>query len=822
MTLIDILRSSVKRYPHYPALTIKRGFRTLTLTYTQLYDLSLRIACLLERTGIQPGENVLLLAPNSPYWVAVYFGTLLRGCHIVPLTMQTQPEFIHKALAQTDAHVFFKHQLLSIEVPRTVTVFDIDFLDELVADCDLSSLKLPKLDENALAEILYTSGTTGDPKGVMLTHKNLCSNVQTIADLIHPVAGKDRILSILPLSHILEQTVGMLLPIYKGVQVIYAHSPALIAELMHKYRITKMVAVPEFLHIIRSRIEATIDKKNLTGVFNTLMGFTHWLSWRWFSRMIFKVVLNQFGGKLDTLASGGAPLAADLEQWWNNFGIVVLQGYGLTETSPTVTTNTYEIHKFGSVGKVIRDVQVRLAADGEILVKGPNVFSGYYKNEQKTVETFDVDGWFKTGDMGEFDSGGFLFLRGRKKYMILGPGGQNVFPEDIEEVLNKLAGVKDSAVLGIESAGGAIAIHAVLLLEKGIIDAQSVVERANQKLASYQHITDWTIWSEEDFPRSATRKVKKEMVRVALEERAKKPLQAVLASPLIRLLSQLSGVPLAHINQHSLLVRDLHVDSLKRVEIVARIEQDFRVLIDETTITPQLTVEQLQKLIDKKEQIKSPVKLHHWPRWFIVGVIRFMVQEVFFLISRIFMRIDVYGAEHIKKIKEITLFMPNHLSNLDGLVIARILPWRVRWRLSFAAAQDVVYGEFRYVSWLAELAFNCFPLPRQEDGRIKVGLENTGQMLDWGYHVVVFPEGKMSKDGMLLPLKQGAGLMATQMGVPVVPIRIRGIERIFPYDTFIPRSWGTVQVTIGAPLKFSRRTSYQEATQQLTDVFIKL
>jgi long-chain acyl-CoA synthetase len=182
----------------------------------------------------------------------------------------------------------------------------------------------------------------------------------------------------------------------------------------------------------------------------------------------------------------------------------------------------------------------------------------------------------------------------------------------------------------------------------------------------------------------------------------------------------------------------------------------------------------------------------------------------------------VRGIEHLKSIKDVVLFMPNHLSNWDGVIIARIMPWHIRWQLSFAAAQDVVYDEFKYVSWLAELAFNCFPLPRQEESRIKMGLENTGQLLDWGYHVVVFPEGKMSKDGNLLPPKQGAGLLATQMGVPIVPIRIRGIQDIFPYDTFVPRSWGTVQVHVGAPLVFSRRQSYQEVAQTIADTIAQL
>jgi len=815
MTLVDILRSSVKKYPHAPAVTIKRGFRVLTLSYVQLYELSQKIACFLAKSGIQPGENIVILAPNSPYLVSLFFGVLMRGCRIVPLTIQSQPEFVLKALAQTEAKVFFKYTLFTAAIPSSISVFDIDFIDELVADCNIKDFKIHEVSKNDLAQILYTSGTTGEPKGVMLTHANMASNICSIAELIHPESGKDRLLSILPLSHILEQTIGLFLPIYKGVQVIYTHSPAAIAELMNKYRITKMVAVPEFLQVIRSRILGAIDKKHLTKLFNWLMCLASKINARWFSRILFKFILNQFGGELDTIASGGAPLDPELELWWNHLGVIILQGYGLTETSPTVTTNTYEIHRFASVGKTLRDVDVHIADDGEILVKGPNVSQGYYKNEEKTRDTFDSDGWFHTGDMGEFDQDKFLFLRGRKKYMILGPGGQNVFPEDLEGVLRELSGVTDAAVLGLESHGGSVTIHAVLLLKKDAPHPRDIIARANKKLASYQQITDWSIWPETDFPRSATRKVKKEEVRKYLEGQKKATVAGPSVSPLVRLLAQVSGVQLSSINQNSLLVSDLHIDSLKRVELLARIEQDFSVAIDETAITAETTIHALQELIDKKEQIKAQPKLARWPRWWISACVRFLLQELFFLISRLFLWLKVEGLENIRDIRDLALFMPNHLSNWDPVVLARALPWRIRWRLSFSAAKDVVYEQFWYVSWLSELSFNCFPLPRQEGTQIKVGLENVGQMLDWHQYVAIFPEGKMSLDGNLLPLKEGAGLVATQMGVPVVPVRIYGITKIFPYDTFLPRSWGRVRVVFGKPMSFSRRLPYQEVTKQI-------
>ena len=815
MTLIDILKRSARKYPHGTAVTIKRGFRTLNLTYKELYDLSKKVALFLKDHGVKKGDNVVLLAPNSPYWVAVFFGTLMRGAHIVPLNVQSTRDFVLRALKQTGARVFFKYQLFKNSLPKNITVVDTDFLDEIVADYKPSHYKPVKIKEDDVAEILYTSGTTGMPKGVMLAHKNIGSNVETVASLIHPERDRDRLLSILPLSHILEQTIGLLLPIYKGVQIVYAHSPAMIAELMKQYRITKMVAVPEFLQVIRSRILNAVQQAKKEKRFNLLLNLSRKLQWHWFSRLLCHSILRQFGGRIDTMASGGAPLDSELEEWWNDLGIIILQGYGLTETSPVVTTNTYDVHRFGSVGKTIKDVKVKIADDGEIWVKGPNVFKGYYKNAAQTKKTFDGK-WFKTGDIGKFDEDDFLFLQGRKKYMILGPGGQNVFPEDLEEKLNRLKGVKDSAVLGLDVPGG-VEIHAALLLNGNAPKPEKIIEITNKQLASYQQITGWTVWPEDDFPRSATRKVKKEKVREYLEAGRRKDKKGVNEiSPLVRLLHQVSHVPLKDIHSRSRLIRDLQLDSLKRVELLSRIEVDFRVVIDESSITPKTTVKQLQEMINQGTQIKPRPKLARWPRSWWASIIRVILQQIFFMISRLFLHIKVTGRENLKGIKNFpVIFMPNHLSNWDAVAVCRALPFKIEKDLSFAAAYDTVYEYYKHFAWLAELAFNAFPLPRHEGDNIKVGLENSGQMLDQGFDVVMYPEGKISEKGDLLPLKEGAGLFATQMGVPIIPIKIEGMQKIFPYCVLFPRRIGKVTVKIGKPMMFSRRASYKEATHKI-------
>lgn len=823
MTLVDLLKRSAQLYGDKPALTMRRGFRTVELSYCQLLVMAQQVSLLLQQQGVEPGNNVVLLAPNSPFFVAVYFGTLMRGCTIVPLNVQSTPEFVNKALAHTQARILFKHQFYKHDLPNGVTGFDIDFLDEIVAPYDASTYKPVPIDEKSTAQIMYTSGTTGEPKGVMLTHANIMSNVVTLAGLIHPESGKDRALSVLPLTHILEQTAGLFLPLYKGIQIVYAHSPAAIAQLMREYRITKMVAVPEFLYLVRSRIVGDLEKRGLLNVFNRVMRVSRAINRPRFSRILFWPVLRSLGGKLDTIASGGAPLDVELAHWWHDLGIYILQAYGLTETSPAVTANTYTVYRLGSVGKVIPGVQIKLAPDGEILVKGPNVFVGYYKNPEKTREAFTDDGWFKTDDAGVLDADGFLYIKGRKKYMILGPGGQNVFPEDIEEQLNRIPGVKDSAVIGLEHEPGVFEIHAVLLLSESIDNPQTVIDQANAQLASYQHVGGWSIWPEQDFPRSATRKVRKEIVREFLtKHRPPQATQAARVTPLVRLLSQVTGVAEQRIGPDSQLVRDLKLDSLKRIELVARIEQDMRVVIDEANITTTTTVAQLQETIDKKEPVKPERPLAHWPRSPWACVIRLFLQTVFALFAWPFVRVKACGLEHMEKLRGPVIFMPNHLSNWDGAVLARALPWRWRARLSFAAALDVVYQDYWYVAWLSDLIFNTFPFPRREGQNIKLGLTYFGRMLDWGYNVAVFPEGKISLSGQLEELKDGAGLVATQMDVAIIPVKIEGIREIFPYDTFIPRALGRVTVTFGRPLSFSRRQPYHEATQQIEQALRKL
>ncbi len=928
MTLLtDLLAQSTQRFSSQPALTMRMGFRTTTLTYQQVYDLACRVALLLDKHQLNKGDPVIICAPNSPYWVVVLWGCLLRGCPVVPLAPQNTQTMLQLVAQQTNARLFFKARSVRHVLPDVVT-YDLENLFEgegsLVLnrrsppfglkqasigangsespdhpesdqECKvLSSQKKPfapmenpqgdspshfgegsngggrrqPIAPTNLALIMYTSGTTGDPKGVMLTHGNIMSDVLGAQELLSLQSDHERLLSVLPLSHMFELTVGLFLPYLLGAHIIYAHSHGAIRELLQTYRITKMAAVPEFLAVMRQQIYVQAHDNGKTAMLNRMFALAACMPLlRPYSakaskgfvgqalrRLVCWPVLKKFGGRLNTIACGGSALEAPVETFWDNLGVTVLQGYGLTETSPILTGNTFAHRRLGSVGKPLPMVSMRLSKDNEIEVTGPNITPGYFQHPAKTAEVFTSDGWLKTGDIGYCDNDGFWFLKGRQRFMIKGPGAQNIFPEDIEAVLHTLPGVADACVVGLTTPAGQLEIHAAFLLKddalisfgpfetaSGLLRVSArgeelrkqrleprtsasstldhIVQQANQQLASYQHITGWSIWPQDDFPRTVTRKIKRGEVIAYLQQHGNKQLPTgahAAVTKLITLLAQVSRVDSVLINGDTRLGTDLKFDSLMRIECITRIEEQYGILIDERLMTAQTTVAELETIIATAKPLTKMPRVKAWPRAWWARLLRMPGRGMISLVTTcLFNRIRVEGLEHLAGINGPVIIMPNHVSLIDGLVVMAALPPAIKKRISFAAAYDVLYEEYRTFAWLAELFFNAFPFPRHEHEHIATGLLNMGTMLDAGYNVVVFPEGRMSRDGNLSPLKAGAGLIALEMKAPVVPVKIIGLAGLVPYDHFLPRSRGSITVKIGKPMHFDAATSYQEAVALL-------
>jgi long-chain acyl-CoA synthetase len=441
--------------------------------------------------------------------------------------------------------------------------------------------------------------------------------------------------------------------------------------------------------------------------------------------------------------------------------------------------------------------------------------AGYWRDPARTKAAF-ADGWLKTDDAGHFDEDGFLYVHGRKKYMILGPGGENVFPEDLEAELNRVPGVTDSAVIGLTQDGRTV-IHAVLLCDPDRADA--VVAQANRNLAPHQQIMRWSVWPEADFPRSVTRKVKKEeVIRALAGQPSSEPASAGKLTPLKRILAEVTRSDPARIGDAARFGADLNVDSLLRIEFVSRIEEQLGVAIEEARITPQMTVADLESLVERQQGITPELVMY--PRWSLApwaSLLRPWAQRIF-LKSWIspFCRLRVEGLENVANLQGPVILMANHRSFLDSAVITFVLPTRLHSRLGIAAATEVLYRKYRWAVPFGELALNSFPFPTGVYENIRPGLDYVGRLLDDGWSVLIFPEGGMNRsDRALQSLKGGAGVIAVEMGVPIVPVAIAGTEKIMPPDKVLPRSRGTVTVRFGQPLRGVADERYEAATARI-------
>ncbi len=534
-TLLDLLSDSVDRYADQPALALRRDDGTTdTWTYRELDRRSRLAAWRMWRLGLEPGDRVLTWSPSMPELAAAYFGAMRARLVFVPLDLRMSPDAIDGIVRKSAA----KHLLLGtgrdapdprdagLEHFPTTTVETISASDQgdadMPPDWETQLAGWPRPADDEVFELIFTSGTTGTPKGVMLAHDNVRASVASFHRIIPCL--EHRLVSLLPLSHLLEQSVGLYYALSVGASVLYVRSrnPRVIFEALRAQRVTSMVVVPQVLDLFWSAIEREVEKQGRSRTFERLRAIARRLPMR-VRRMIFRRVHAQLGGEFRLFCSAGAFLPPALQQAWEDLGVTVLQGYGTTETGTGACT-TLDDHGLGTVGRPPAGIGMRLANDGEVQFRGATLFKGYWDEPDKTREAFTDDGWYRTGDVGHLDDRGRLILSGRKKDMIALPNGFNVYPEDIENAL-RIAGIRDSVVL--ETRPGRI--EAVLLdprtapltaataepasaedIRRGL---DAAVKAANATLGPNQRIAGWRLWPDEDFPRTHTLKVKRDLVR---------------------------------------------------------------------------------------------------------------------------------------------------------------------------------------------------------------------------------------------------------------------------------------------------------------------
>jgi long-chain acyl-CoA synthetase len=814
------------------------GYRMEWFTYGQVLEMAVRFAGDLEERGIGKGERVMLWGENCAEWVAAFFGCALRGVVVVPMDDGASAEFAARVAGQVGARLWVcsrRHAGEGIAETPIVVLEEIKIPTSRKGSekWGTPAPSFVAVGREDILQIVFTSGTTAEPRGVVITHGNVLANVAPLEReirgylkyerVVHPV----RFLNLLPLSHVFGQFLGMFLPPLLGGTVIFQEElkPSEIVGTIRRERVSVLVSVPRVLQSLKQKIERDIEDGGKIEDFRRRFRLSegrHFLR-RWW---IFRGIRRQFGWKFLAFICGGAALDAETETFWDRLGYAAIQGYGLTETTSLISVNhPFKLGK-GSIGKVLPGREVKLAEDGEILIRGGGVAAGYWDGGG---EVTDKDGWYRTGDVGALDEAGNLYFKGRKKEVIVTPGGLNIYPEDLEAELRRQPEVKDCVVVGIARGGNAEPCAVVIV--RGEARVAGVVERANQALAEFQRMRMWVQWPQEDFPRTNTQKPRRNVIaefaaREILGVGGKKVAGAE-ESPVMELIGRITGRSTTGLKGDAGLDSELGLSSLDRVELISALEDRYQVDLSETRFSAARTVGDVERMLSG--EVRARVE-YHYPRW----VLRWPVTWVRWLAHYLLMRPAmilrgwprIEGRENLRGWNGPLLVVCNHIADVDFAFVQTALPARLRHRMATAtrgedlealhtpaASRGFFGGIYDRMKWLLGVSLlNLFPLPREAGFRQSFAY--AGEAVDGGYSVLVFPEGRHTVDGKMNPFRAGIGLLANNLGVPVLPMRIVGLFEVKQAGRKFARP-GKICVRIGQPMKFAEGSDPGKIAREL-------
>jgi long-chain acyl-CoA synthetase len=807
----------------------RRGYRTERWSYKQVAKLAFQFARELADRGIVMGDRVLLWGPNSAEWVAAFFGCALCGAIVVPIDHTAAPDFPLRVAQQVSAKVWVcSREHVQSSIPSLV----LEEVQQTRSPHAGASYYPENIGPDNMLEIVFTSGTTAEPKGVAITHGNVLANIAPLeAEIrnylkyerfVHPL----RFLNLLPLSHVFGQFLGIFLPPLMASTVTFqeALKPAEVIATIRREHISLLVAVPRMLQSLKEKVERDLEASGQLQGFHVKFRESegkHVLR-RWW---IFRSIHRQWGWKFWAFISGGAALDRVTEEFWGRLGYAVIQGYGLTETTSLISVNhPFRLGK-GSIGKVLAGREVKLAEDGEILVRGGGVAAGYWGGQQLRSVAGE-EGWYRTGDIGERDHQGNLYFKGRKKEVIVTPAGMNVYPEDLEAALRHQPEVRDCVVIGLPRDGNAEPC-AVVILRHGA-DAEPTIRRANESLAEFQRMRNWFVWPEQDFPRTSTQKPRGNLIRqVVLAEWGTKKSDQGGSSPFADLIERVTGRPAPELNRHSHLETDLNLSSLDRVELLSALEDRYQIDLSETRFTSVNTVGDLERMLcgEKPGRVEYhyPAWVQRWPvTWMRRLAHHLLLRPSLFLLA--WPRIE--GRENLHGMRGPVLVISNHIGDVDVGFVHTALPGRLRHKLATATggeALELLRMPPRTRGWIGRVydrvkwtlgvsLLNLFPLPREAGFRQSFAY--AGECVDRGFSVLVFPEGRHTTDGKLRPFRAGIGLLANNLNIPIVPLRIDGLFELKQAGRKFARPH-QVTVKIGTPVRFPPDSDPEWIAQEL-------
>ncbi len=840
------------------AFVQRRGYRREVWNYRKLAGAAVARALELKERGVRTGDRVLLWGPNSAEWTAAFWGCLLRGAVAVPMDDGATPDFAARVARDADVKLIFASREKAAFDPAIPRLALEDLADTLKrADVVTSSpaSSQPKkaayecladepITRNHIAQILFTSGTTAEPRGVVLTHGNFLANLEPLERGIDPYRKHERwfhplrFVTLIPLSHVFGQFMALFVPPFLGATVVFEHSanPGEIIRTVKRERATALIAVPRMLDALHAGIERELEARGQGGwlkkTFDAANGKKFLRrAWR------FRRIHRRFGWKFWAFISGGAALSLETEEFFKRVGYAVVQGYGMTETASLISLN----HPFratkGSIGKVLPGREFRLAEDGEIQVRGENVASGYWEGGALRQGVRDGENWLRTGDIGELDAEGNLRFKGRKKNVIVTPSGLNVYPEDVEAALRKQPGVRDCVVIP-DQRGGNAEPFAIALMDNGTEtraqDLRKAIENANASLAGYQRVHRWLVWPEPDFPRTPTGKPRLSLIAARAAELfdGLSPTNAK-GSTLDDLLAKFSAAK----GDSEKLEKELNLTSLDRVELMSALEERFQVELNETSFAEAKTVADVRLLLQQPAAHRTE---YVYPRWTQRAPVRWIRLAVYYALvwpaTQILGRPKIVGRENLRSVRGPVLIVSNHITRRAdiGLILAG-LPRRFRHRLATAMGGESLQNMRRpprdwffarrwayYLGyWLATALFNVFPLPQHSGFR--ESFRFAGESVDRGYSILVFPEGEVnnSEDGRVATFQSGIGLLAENLRLPIIPMRLDGVWQMKQERRRLAR-FGEISVRIGSPMVFPSDTPPEEIARSLESRVVSL
>lgn len=832
----EALRQSAIKHASLTAFNILVDDKWRSITYAGLYGMSQAAAAALSEAGVTVGSRVAILSPNRVQWCASYWGALIAGSVVVPMDVKLTPDEVRNLLVDSSSQVIvtsgdaIKTAQDAIEgLPAPPVLLDMDRMDWATPAAPAKEAK--KVGDD-LAALLYTSGTTGAPKAVMLSHGNIVWDARALIDsgiLIHD----DNILAVLPLHHTYAFMGTFIVPVMLGAQITYPaglKGPDIVAAAKATGG-TVLVSVPLLLELLFKRMTEKLGALpyGLSGVMGSLVKFSSALRTRTGFNLM-GAILKPLGGKFRFFASGGARLDPAVMQGLEALGLTVVEGYGLTETSPAVTFNPLDKRKPGSVGVPLPQAEVRIlnpseSGEGEIAIKGPMVMKGYYK---KPIETAQVlqDGWFKSGDLGYIDPEGFLYITGRIKEVIVLPSGKNVYPEEVERHYGQLALVRELCVM--DQMGK---LHAVIVPDMEYAREQKIgnitealkwdITRQSSTIPPHMRVMGFSI-SIEPLPRTPLGKLRRFMIKATVVDRSsatdeqaaliKDPLGATLVECIKPFID--AGVSVRPSDNLEL---DLGIDSLKRVELSVSIESAFGIKLPEGVMSEVHTVSELLSRIrligegpaseppaisselgaldailsrPPSEDIKRASGAYRSSvAWALIVVPVLGAVKLYF---RLFYGLKAHGIERLPRRPYIAV--SNHASYYDAFVVGSAIPFDAFKHTYFQGERK--YFEHGLGSFIARMARVIAIDP---DGKLGGALQMSSHAIREGEALFIFPEGGRSFDGGMMSFRKGLGILAHRLGVPVVPIRIHGTYEAWSRHDKWPKG-GSFKVVIGEPV----------------------